>query len=339
MNKYFAFQWHILDDCDQRCNHCYIFSKKDNDKLDRMSFENMNLVLDNCLDMVNELKRKPYFVITGGDPILHPNFWQLLEKLNENDIDYSVDGNPYHLTDDVCSKLKDLNCRQYQMSLDGLRKTHDFFRKSGSYDITLDKIKTLKKAGLKASIMTTVSKLNLNQIPWIVDEVVRAKADLFSFARYCPANNNEEKITPLEYKNLLEKLWLKFMEYKDSHTLFSLKDNLWTLFLHDKGLFEIPDNLKEDVIYGGCDCGVNHLTILPNADVYTCRRMESKIGNALDDKIRNIYKNNILNQFKNFDKFEKCSACELFRFCRGCPAVSYSYTQNMYSADPQCWKI
>ena len=339
MNRFFAFQWHILDDCDQRCRHCYIFSKDNDKKLDMISFEDMNLVLDNCLEMVDRLKRKPYFVITGGDPILHPNFWQLLERLFENDIDYSIAGNPFHITEKVCGKLKELNCRQYQMSLDGLRRTHDFFRKPGSYDITLNKIKTLKNAGIKTSIMTTVSKLNLNQIPWIVDEVVRAKVDLFSFARYCPSNPAEDKITPHEYRNLLDKLWLKFHEYKNFHTLFSLKDNLWTLFLHEKGLFEIPENLKDDVIYGGCDCGVNHLTILPNSDIHICRRMESRIGNALEDRISNIYKNNILSQFKNFDKFEKCSDCELFRFCRGCPAVSYSYNQNMYSTDPQCWKV
>ena len=25
MKEYFAFQWHITDECDQRCKHCYIF--------------------------------------------------------------------------------------------------------------------------------------------------------------------------------------------------------------------------------------------------------------------------------------------------------------------------
>lgn len=338
MNKHFAFQWHILDDCDQRCNHCYIFSKDNNKELEKMSFENMNLVLENCLEMAGRLKRKPYFVITGGDPILHPDFFRILEKLSDNNIDYSIAGNPYHLTSEVCARLKELGCRQYQMSLDGLRKTHDYFRKPGSFDITLDKIKTLRSAGIKASIMTTVSKENINQIPWIVDEAVRAKADMFSFARYCPSNPQEDKITPNEYRNLFEKLWLKFNEYRHFDTLFSLKDNLWTLFLYEKGLFNISENLKEDVIYGGCDCGINHLTILPNADVHACRRMESRIGNALRDNVSDIFKNNIMDQFKHFDKFEKCGECELLRFCRGCPAVSYSYTKNKYSADPQCWK-
>ena len=27
MKQYFSFQWHITDECDQRCQHCYIFSK------------------------------------------------------------------------------------------------------------------------------------------------------------------------------------------------------------------------------------------------------------------------------------------------------------------------
>lgn len=26
MSQYFSFQWHITDECDQRCKHCYIFS-------------------------------------------------------------------------------------------------------------------------------------------------------------------------------------------------------------------------------------------------------------------------------------------------------------------------
>ena len=43
-------------------------------------------------------------------------------------------------------------------------------------------------------------------------------------------------------------------------------------------------------------------------------------------------------KYRKWNNFEKCSKCELLRFCRGCPAVSYGYTHDMYSADPQCWK-
>lgn len=339
MADFFAFQWHILDDCDQRCKHCYIFSKDNNKELETMSFENMEKVLDNCLKMCEKTNRKPYFNITGGDPILHPNFWQLLEKLHEKEIDYSILGNPFHLTDAVCEKLKNLGCRQYQMSLDGLKETHDYFRKEGSFETTLEKIKTLQNAGLRASIMTTVSKINIDEIPSLIDVVVENNVNLFSFARYCPDSFDESShMTPKEYQNLLKKVWDKYEQYKNSNTIFTLKDHLWTLFLYEKGIFKIPSNLKEDVIYDGCNCGNNHLTILPNGDVFACRRMESKIGNALKEDLLSIFTGSKIAYYRKYENFEKCSKCELLRFCRGCPAVSYGYTQNMYSPDPQCWK-
>ena len=34
MKQYFSFQWHITDECDQRCKHCYIFSENNCKKLD-----------------------------------------------------------------------------------------------------------------------------------------------------------------------------------------------------------------------------------------------------------------------------------------------------------------
>ena len=339
MADYFAFQWHILDDCDQRCKHCYIFSEQNNKELITMKWDEIEIIFDNCLDMCEKTGRTPYFSITGGDPILHPDFWKLLEKLHENNIYYNIMGNPFHITEEVAKKLKKLGCRQYQLSLDGLKDTHDYFRKPGSFDITLEKIKTLQDAGVRASIMTTVSKTNIDEIPDLIDVVVKNNVGLFSFARYCPTSfEKASQMTPSEYKNLLEKVWDKYQKYQNSNTLFTLKDHLWTLFLYEKGLFKILPNLKDDVIYDGCNCGNSHLTILPNGDVFACRRFDSKVGNALNENIYDIFTKK-MDYYRHYEKFEKCSKCELLRFCRGCPAVSYGTTHNMYSADPQCWKV
>ncbi len=339
MADFFAFQWHILDDCDQRCKHCYIFSEDNNKELVTMSYDQMEYVLENCLEMCEKTNRTPYFSITGGDPILHPNFWDLLEKLHDNELYYNIMGNPFHLTPEVCIRLNELGCRQYQLSLDGLRQSHDYFRKQGSYDSTLNAVKTLQDAGVRASIMTTVSKTNISEITGIIDEVVKNDVGLFSFARYCPTSfEKTAQMTPEEYKNLLDDIWQKYQEYNDPNTFFTLKDHLWTLFLYEKGIFKIPSNLKEDVIYDGCNCGNSHLTILPTGDVFACRRMDSKVGNALNERIFDIFTGDKMNEYRRFEDFEKCSKCELLRFCRGCPAVSYGYTHNMYSPDPQCWK-
>ena len=133
-------------------------------------------------------ERVPYFYITGGDPVLHPQIWDILGMLKERNIPFTILGNPFHLTDEVCTKLKEYGCEKYQLSIDGNRETHDWMRKPGSYDITLKKIAVLKKAGIKVAVMTTVSAINADQMEEIIDTVVSHKADVFAFGRYCPTS-------------------------------------------------------------------------------------------------------------------------------------------------------
>lgn len=337
--EYFAFQWHITDSCDQRCQHCYIFSEDIFIKIKEMSWEEIKSVLNNCLDMCEKTHRLPYFYITGGDPILHSRFWDLLVLLNENKITFSILGNPFHLNDEVCQRLKSLGCERYQLSIDGMRDTHDSIRKPGSFDITLEKITCIRNAGIKCAIMTTVSGTNLNEIPEIIDTVVKYNADIFAIGRYCPTNDEKSThITPEQYHKLLEICWGKFEIYKDSGTSFNLKDHLWTLFLYEKGIYKIPTDLKNDVIYDGCNCANCHMTILPKGDVYACRRFESNVGNAFNESLFDLFIGPKMENYRQYNKFKKCSKCELLRFCRGCPAVAYGYTGDFYEVDPQCWK-
>lgn len=339
MASYFSFQWHITDECDQRCEHCYIFAEDKNVPLCSMTLEQMQHVLDNCMEMCRELGRLPYFYITGGDPILHPQFWPLLERLKQNSIPFTILGNPFHLTDEVCGRLKELGCERYQLSIDGLRETHDWFRKPGSFDTTLEKIATINRAGIRSVIMTTVSGSNIKEISGIIDLVVEHGANVFAFARYCPTGPDKSThIAPAAYRELLDACWQKFDEYRGKGTVFSLKDHLWTLYLYEKGLYSIPENAEENTIYDGCNCGISHMTILPRGDVYACRRMDSAVGNVFTERLVDVFLGTRMDKYREFDRFEKCGRCELVRFCRGCPAVAFGYTGNSYATDPQCWK-
>lgn len=118
MKQYFSFQWHITDDCAQRCKHCYIFSENCHKKLDSMSWEQMQETFYNCLDFCKVYGRIPYFYLTGGDPILHPDFWKLLGLMKEHGVAFTILGNPFHLTDEVCRRLKEYGCEKYQLSID-----------------------------------------------------------------------------------------------------------------------------------------------------------------------------------------------------------------------------
>ena len=89
---------------------------------------------------------------------------------------------------------------------------------------------------------------------------------------------------------------------------------------------------------GGCNCGNCHLTILPNGDLYACRRVQnSHVANVFTDRIADVWVGQ-METYRDYTKFEKCSKCELLAFCRGCPAVASGKDGNFYAADPQCWK-
>jgi len=304
-----------------------------------MKLEDARKVINNCVEMCETMKRLPYFYITGGDPILHKDFWKIAKLLKDKEIPFGILGNPFHLNDEVCIRLREHGCRKYQLSIDGMKKTHDVIRKPGSFDTTIEKIPVLRKAGIDVAIMTTVSGTNKDEMEDIVDLVVENNVDIFAFARYCPTSfEKDTHLEPSEYRDLLDRLWKKFETYKDRETTFNLKDHLWNLYLYEKGLYKIPNGLDENIMYDGCNCANCHMTILPTGEVFACRRMESPIGNALTDSMYDIYIGDAMNTYRKYDQFEKCSKCELLRFCRGCPAVAYGYTHNMYSIDPQCWK-
>lgn len=207
--------------------------------------------------------------------------------MKENKIPFTILGNPFHLNDEVCMRLKEYGCEKYQMSLDGRRQTHDWFRKPGSFDCTLEKIACIKRAGIRAVIMTTVSGTNIDEIPELIDIVVAHKADVFAFSRYCPTSEEKDVgIEPLRYRQLLADCGKKFKEYEAAgcETYFNKKDHLWTLYEYEAGEFYIPENAEQGMIYGGCNCGNGHLTILPTGDVYACRRVRNSKWNSQENR-------------------------------------------------------
>lgn len=336
----FAFQWHITDACDQRCKHCYIFAEQTDKTPVAMKFADMQKVLANILSFCRTFRRQPYLYLTGGDPILHLNFWKLIELLKQKQIPFGLMGNPFHLTQANLRRLKACGCLKYQMSLDGMEQTHDWLRKPGSFRETLAKIPMIHEAGILSVIMTTVSSFNYRELPQIIDTVVQAQAGLFAFARYVPTSKEKTTgIPPETYRELLAICDAKIQTHRQQncYTKFCYKDHLWTLYHYETGQWKLPPGTEKGVTYDGCHCGDCHLTILPSGDVYACRRAaESKVGNALQDPLTDLWLKP-MEAYRDYTKFRKCSRCRLLAFCRGCPAVAKETYGSFYAEDPQCW--
>lgn len=299
-----------------------------------MDGESMEKALENCLAMCRRFGRLPNFFITGGDPLLHPLFWRLLSQVRER-ASFSVLGNPFHLDDAACARLKALGCENWQLSLDGLEATHDWFRKPGSFAATLAAIARLREAGIETCVMMTVSSRNAAETPAVYQLCIDNGVDVFAFGRYCPPGQAND-LEPRKYRQILLDC-LAIAEKNPGKTWLSRKDHLWTLLDWQEGRFIIPEDAQPGMIYDGCNCGNCHLTILADGGVLACRRIpQSRVGNVLTDDLAEIWLG-AMEKYRDFEKFAKCGKCPLLAWCRGCPAVAASPAGDFYAGDPQCW--
>jgi radical SAM/SPASM domain protein of ACGX system len=329
----FGIQWHLTDTCDQRCKHCYVWQDKKSQRKEALDLKKCQVIIDNVANFGIKRKLEMNFALTGGDPLLFPFFWEVAIMINEKGWEWTILGNPFHLNLDVALNLKELGCTRYQMSIDGIRKTHDSIRKKGSFDSTLEKIKILKEVGIIPLVMTTVFKENIDEIPEVTRICVDNGVELLAFARY--GGNSPNGIAPMRYKKFLEEMYQLYLSLKGKGCNFSYKDHLWKLFFFENGMAVIDK--KNEEIVDGCHCGFGHLSILPNGDVYACRRFDSLVGNALENSIDNIFLSDKMEEYRNVDEME-CGSCELKLYCRGCPAVSHGEYGDWKRKDPQCWK-
>ena len=75
-------------------------------------------------------------------------------------------------------------------------------------------IPMLREAGIDVAIMSTVSKWNVSEMPFLVDEVVRNNADIFAFARYCPSSKDRDTTcSPEEYRDMMDRCWKRFRDH------------------------------------------------------------------------------------------------------------------------------
>jgi radical SAM/SPASM domain protein of ACGX system len=345
---WFSVQWHMTSRCDQRCNHCYLWNSPDvyqREELHELPLVDCIRLIDSVFELCKVAGARPMFYLTGGDPLARPDFFEILSYLHKKSVPTKIMGNSHKLSHETIRLLRCHGVESYQLSLDGMENKHDRCRGKGSFKKTVDAIKLLKKCGMPVVVMYTLSQENACDLAAVFELCCKLEVTTFGFARFSPQVEPDSKrqvqteINPHSYRKLLDTLYNK---EKQSHergykTILSKKDNLWNLYYYERGLWTPPDN-PDNKIHSGCHIGRASLTVLSDGAVYACRRFESPIGKFPEQSALAIFTSDSLHEYRNINKFTKCSSCSLLYFCRGCPAISFYKTGNFYGADPQCWK-
>ena len=77
----------------------------------------------------------PYLSFSGGEPMLHPHFFAMVEYVCARGSQLKVETNGHYLTPENCARLRDLGVKAVQVSLDGAsRPTFNRIRVLGEFD-------------------------------------------------------------------------------------------------------------------------------------------------------------------------------------------------------------
>ena len=151
--------FHILTQCNLKCNHCYINPKQHGEHA--LPIE----TIEAWLAMFAEKSPTANVIFLGGEPTMHPDLSLAVQKAKT--IGYSsitVDTNGY-LFHDILSKVDPEQIDYFSFSLDGAtQKTNDSIRGQGSYDQCIDGVRQAIKAGFAASLIYTVSSINIHEL-------------------------------------------------------------------------------------------------------------------------------------------------------------------------------
>ena len=159
------FLFEMTDACNLACLHCGSACEGQGTYID----------VDECKKVVDEIKgaygtEGIRLSFTGGEPLLHPRFFELAEYIREQGFPVGMTTNGVLITPEVAQHMADIGIRYITLSLDGMEQSHDEFRqRKGCWKKTIDAIDNLNNAGVTPSITTVANTLNINELDEIYD--------------------------------------------------------------------------------------------------------------------------------------------------------------------------
>ena len=318
----FTLQWHVTQQCDLHCKHCY-----DRSNRSPLTLEQGYAVLKQLWDFCRQKHVSGQISFSGGNPLLYPHFIALYKRAVEYGFVVAILGNPTS-RDQVQEIIEIQPPDFYQVSLEGLPDHNDSIRGKGHFDRTMAFLELLKEMEIYSMVMLTLTRDNMNQILPLA-EILKDKVDLFTFNRLSMVGEgaNLQLPPPSEYRAFL----LEYIAQLNSNPVLALKDNLFNIALDQQG----------KRLFGGCTgygCGAafNFLALLPDGEVHACRKFPSLLGNIHEKSLIEIYDSELAKRYRKGP--EPCGDCDIKAVCRGCLAIAHSFGLDIFAQkDPFCY--
>ena len=342
--------WNLIRRCNLKCLHCYSTSA-DIDFKGELNTAEALIVLEQL-----RAARVPALILSGGEPLLRPDLYEIAERAKELGFHLSLSSNGTLLTAEHARRLARTNFDYVGISLDGLQATHDRFRRhADAFADALAGIRRARDAGLRAGVRMTLTEHNAGELADVValteaEGIDKFYLSHFNYAGRARSHKREtaqHRVTRAALDALFEHVWARAQRGQagDFVTGNNDADGVYLLrWIAARFPDRVADMRQRLINWGGNASGVNVANIDNLGNVHPDTMWwQITLGNVRERPFGAIWADRSHPLMAGLNAAPRplegrCGACPQRVICNGnTRARAYAATGNFWAADPGCY--
>jgi len=334
--------WETTQKCNLKCVHCRCSSDMTSSEGDFTTEEGKNL-LKEIADF-----SKPVVVLSGGEPLLRKDIFELAEYGTSLGLRICMATNGALVNDEVCEKMRKAEIKMVSLSLDGsTAAVHDDFRSCpGAFDGVVQAAEYFRKHGQKFLINSSFTKRNQHDIANTFKVAKSLGATAWYMFMIVPTGRGEEIMSELiskeDYEEILD--WHYRQEKMEDDILMrpTCAPHYYRI-VPQKAKAEGEKFERRSLTFstgGGKGCIAAQTICLIDCfgNVKPCSYFHRSAGNVKTTPFKEIWENaEIFKDLRNFKAYKgKCGECEFINVCGGCRARADAVYGDYMAEEPFC---
>lgn len=314
------FPFEVMIECNGRCNlncvHCYLGESKSPTYI---SLEK----LDDILQQLSEMGTS-HIKLTGGEPLLHPQFTEMLQLLRKHKMTVTLFTNATLINQDNIDLIS-MHVKKIQISMYGYtQKSYEsVVRVPGSFKRFRNALNLLHKNNVPVNISIILLKENFFEHESMYEYCKEMSFKPNAGLKICPTRSGcydtvDHQISEAQFVEAIKYIATVNNVEFDKFRLTDCSDF--------DGYNEDSDDRHP------CGAGVYSFAIRSNGDVVPCIELSMVYGNIYQDSLKNIYNNDISSYVKNLklSDYKLCTDCNMKNICNICLDSLFQENGHLY---------
>ncbi|MBU0654986.1 MAG: heme d1 biosynthesis radical SAM protein NirJ [Gammaproteobacteria bacterium] len=342
--------WNLIRRCNLLCKHCYSISA-DTDFPNELGREQISTVMEDLRQF-----GVPVLILSGGEPLLHPDIFAISREAKTKGFYVGLSTNGTKITQENIGQIADAHYNYVGISIDGMRATHDQFRRQqGSYDAALNGIRLCREHGIKVGLRFTMTEGNAAELPDLLKLMDDEDISKFYFSHLNYAGRgNKNRLQDASFNRtrmamdlLFDTCWDSLTRGKDKEFVTGNNDADGVYLLHwvRQHFPEQAEKMRQRLEqWGGNSSGVNIANIDNQGNVHPDTMWwDYTLGNVKDRPFSAIWQDTsdpLMAGLKTFPRPVKgrCAVCAYLKICGGNTRTrAHRVSNDFWAEDPGCY--